>query len=63
MLNRLKTVSENKSEQFILAVLMAIREGNKKAAMGGLLFLFRHFEDGGEMPQTLVTNLLDVLQE
>jgi len=57
--NKLKTVSERKAEKFIVGTLMAIREGNKKAAMGGLLTLFRHLEAGGDLPQTLVTNILD----
>jgi len=54
------TASENAAEQFLIGVLLAIRDGERKAAMGGLLFLFRHFEDGGDMPCTFVNNLLDV---
>lgn len=63
MSNKLKTVSEHKAEQFTLAVLMAMRDGNRKAVMGGLLILFNHFESGGDLPQTLVTNILDQAME
>lgn len=63
MQTQIKTVSENKSEQFLLAILMAIQEGNKEAVMGGLLFLFDHLKAGGEMPQTCVNNLLELAEE
>lgn len=63
MENSLKTVSEQKAEQFTLAVLMAMSKGNRKAVMGGLLILFRHFESGGDLPSTLVTNILDTGQD
>lgn len=58
----MKTTSEIKSEKMILGILMAIQEGNKDAAMGGLLFLFKHLESGGNLPQTLVANILDEVQ-
>ncbi len=55
----MKSKSEFKSEQALLGMLMAIRDKNKDAAMGGLLFLFRHFESGGELPSDCVKNIMD----
>lgn len=62
-MSELKTVSELKAEQFTLAVLMAMRDGNRKAVMGGLLILFQHFESDGDLPRDLVTNILDRAME
>ncbi len=53
------TVSENRAEQFLVATLMAIRDDNRKATMGGLLMLFKHLEQDGEMPTTFVNNILE----
>ncbi len=53
------TVSENRAEQFLVAMLMAIRDGERKATMGGLLMLFKHLEQDGEMPTTFVNNILE----
>lgn len=56
------SISERKAEQFILATLLAISEGNKDAAVGGLMFLSNHIRDGGDLPQTVVKNLLERAQ-
>ncbi len=58
-MTKMKTASENRAEQFFVATLMAIRDGNKQVVMGGLVMLFHHLEDGGDLPKTFVTNILD----
>ena len=53
------STSENEAGQFLIATIMAISDGERRAAMGGLMFLFRHIEEGGDLPKTIATNMLE----
>ncbi len=61
-MTKMKTASENRAELFLTATLMAIRDGNKRVVMGGLVMLFQHLEDGGDLPRTFTTNMLEAGQ-
>ena len=59
-MTKMTTASENMSEQFLVATLAAMRDGNRKAVLGGLITLFNHLKDDGDLPKIFVTNLLAI---